>query len=218
MRKLKALIGSWDRRALIFQAAGAAIGFITMALVRFLAPTSVREIGAISIAIILVMLLLMKLRPLVKRTLPIPRVKHTVEMSLIEIINEFTYTGYRVEAMTENTVILVRFSMKHLILGVLLLTGLFWIPFAPLASTGDVTEELATAAVLIPLFSFIVVYMYTITGYGYDRITFNQREQDGPSTCVTSINAFLPSRVDLAIVSTEDHGDEEWYRAHPDRL
>ena len=26
--------------------------------------------------------------------------KHTIEMSLIEIINEFTYTGYRVEAMT----------------------------------------------------------------------------------------------------------------------
>ena len=218
MRQLKALIGSWDRRALIFTAVGAVIGIITGVLGRFLAPTGVREIGTISIAIIVGMLLLMRLRPLANQVLPIPRVKHTVKMSLIEIIDEFTYTGYKVEAMTENTVTFVRLSMKHLILGVLLLTGLFWIPFALLAATDDASEELSTLAFLIPLFSFVVVYMYTIAGHGYDRITFNQKEQNGPSTCVTFINAFLPSRVDLAIVSTEDHGDEAWYRDHPDRL
>ena len=194
MRKLKAHIGSWDRRALIFNAAGFATGIITVAVVKFFAPTSIQEIGAISLLTIFGVLLLIRLRPLVKRTLPIPRVKYTVEMSLLEIINEFTYTGYRVEAMTENTVVLVRFSMKNLIIGFLIMTGLFWIPFA-LWVAKDAAEELAVAAFLIPLFSFFMVYMHNIAGYGYDRITFHQ-EQDDLSTCITFRNSFLPSRVD----------------------
>ena len=212
MRKLKARIGSWDWRVLMLTAAGFVTGLIPVAVVYFYKPTSVQDFGMVGIASSFSLLLLIRLRRLMKRPLPISRVKHTIEMSLIEIINEFAYTGYRVEAMTENTVVLVRFSYKHLILGALLLAGLGVISVAILAENSN------AAAIIISVFSFMVVYVYTIVGYGYDRIVFNQREQDGPTTCVTFVNAFLPSRVDLAIVSTEDHGDKEWYRAHPNRL
>ena len=218
MRRLKSFVGSWDWRAIVSTTTGLAAGLILVALINYLEPTSVQDFGVIGIAGSLLLVLSMGLRRLVKRPLPISRVKHTVEMSLIDIMDEFTYTGYRVEAMTENTVVLVRFSINHLILGALLLSGLCWIPLALIMANDDAANELAVVAIFVAIFSFVVVYMYSIAGYGYDRIVFNQKGQDNPATCVTFANAFLPSRVDLAIVSTEDHGDKEWYTAHPNRL
>ena len=217
MRQLKRLIGSWNRRDLIFVAVVfAAIGIYTVVPYFRSQPIILRDIGT-SIGMGVVFLLMLRLRKIAKRTPPPPRVKYTVSMALIEIVNEFVYTGYRVEAMTEDTVVLVRFSIRDLIGSalIIILMPLVWI----MASQSiDSPQALATTAVLISLLSLYMVYMYTIAGYGYDRITFHQRSKSAPSTCVTFVNSFLPSRVKAAVESEDDHGDEAWYKDELDRL
>ena len=220
MSKFKAMVGSWPWRRIIFVASGAIGGFGIAALVRYLAPLDGRDIGYVAAAVLLVPTLSFRLvRSLTGGVLPVGRVKHTVEMPLIEVINEFTDCGYRVEAMTDNVVVLVRFSFRHLWLGLPLFVGISVIPAVVAALLeGANTNDVAVIAIAVPVYAFMVVYMYTIVGFGYDRIVFHQETSSGPSHCITTKNAFLPSRVDLAISCSEDHRDEDWYRSHPDRL
>lgn len=208
MRKVKRLLGSWNRTDFVFVAIGwAAIGIYTATPLLRSQPVTIREIG-VGVGFGVYMLLAFRLAKLARRTLPTPRVKYTVSMSLIEILNEFTYTGYKVEAMTEDTVVLVRFSLKHLIAFPLLIIALL----IGVALLLDSPEAISAAAIPVSLVSLFFAYFYTIAGYGYDRITFHQRSDSDTSTCLTVVNAFLPSRVRAAVISTDDHGDEAWYR------
>ena len=183
-----------------------------------LAPTGVQRLVVAGAVTLSGTWLVLALRPLVRRVLPPHRTKRTIDMSPVEVVNEFTHVGYRVEAMTEDTVVLVRFNLKHLFLGIPLLMAL-WYVSADLSTSEKVDTQVQTAvAIIVPVVSLLVAFMYTIAGYGYDRLVFHQEERGGPSTCVARADAFLPSRVDLATISTEDHGDDDWYRTHPDRL
>ena len=214
MRQLKQLFGSWNRRDFTF------VILLLMGLAIYISVTyfrsqsiTIREIGT-SLGTFVLLLLVMRLHKLARRTPPTPRVKYTVSMPLIEIIDEFTYTGYRVEAMTENTVVLVRFSIKL----VILFLPLFLLLFIPFLLLSNSPQELSIVSFPVSIVSFSTVYLFAIAGYGYDRITFHQRFKDGPSTCVTSISSFLPSRVRASLVSTADHGDEAWYKCELDQL
>ena len=200
MRWLKLFLGAWNRRDLVFVAL-VLIAVIAYTVLSYSRSQPVSIPGVVTLGVL--PLLVLRLFKLARRTPPTPRVKHVVSMSLIEIVNEFIYTGYRVEAMTENTVVLVRFSIRHLVVSTFLVAPL-WIVVIFLSF--DSPKALAPTTVLLPLLSLFVVYMYTIAGYGYDRIAFHQQFKDGPSTCVTFINSFLPSRVRAAVKSTSDHG------------
>ena len=197
MRQVKQLLGSWNRIdfALVILLL---IGLVTYMTVTYFRSHSITmgEIGT-SLGVFVLFLLVMRLHKLARRTLPTPRVKYSVSMPLIEIIDEFTYTGYRIEAMTENTVVLVRFSLRLVILFV----PLFLLILIPSILLSDSPEELSLVSFPVSIASFGAVYLFTIAGYGYDRITFHQRFKDGPSTCVASIRSFLPSRVRASLVS-----------------
>ena len=150
-----------------------------------------------------------------RRVRPPGRVKYTVNMSLSQIVDEFVYIGFRVEALTESTAVFVRINMSLLRGNVLLIAALFWVPFGIYIASENPAEELALLAFLIPAFSFFLVFMFTIAGFGYDRVVVHQVALGGPSTCLVSTKSVLPSRVYEAKISTEDHGDEAWYRDHP---
>ena len=214
MKWVKLLFGTWNR------ADFAVFGLILVPVSIFIGinywnaqPITIHEIGS-SAAVVMFGLLYIRTSKIARRTPPPNRAKFVVSMPLYEITSEFVYTGYKIEALTENTVVFVRFSIKYLFLFGPLMT-LVWVPIILLK---DSPESTAFAALTLSFLSFAVVYLFAIAGYGYDRIVFHQHTADGPSTSVTPVRSFLPSRVRAAVIATHDHGDEAWYKPDLDRL
>ena len=126
MRQFKIILGSWNRRDFVVVAVlWAGIGILTVVFHFHYRPVTMRDVGT-SIGLGVLILLMMRLAKHARQTRPTPRVKYTVLMSLIDIVNEFTYTGYRVEAMTEDTVVLVRLSSWHFIVAGSLMFPVTW--------------------------------------------------------------------------------------------
>ena len=214
MNRLKSLIGSWDLRDLIFVLAVALVATSYLVYLRLRSqPITMTDIGA-SIGIVLVFLLFIRLRKAAKKALPTPRVKYTISLPVAAIMTEFVHLGYRVEAMTEDTVVLVRFKLRLAILSAFLI-----LPVTLLIVLSRETPEAQTqAGLLIAALSFLAVYMFNIAGYGYDRIAFHQQGDTDTSSCVIPINLPLPSRVWMRVVAKEDYGDHDWYRKYPEFL
>ena len=215
MHKVRDKLRSVDWRDVIMNVAGLSNLVLIGAMVYFLVPLSGEEITLIALVSAGYTLFLWRLRPLVRRVRRPGRVKYTVNMSLSQIVDEFVYIGFRVEAMTESTAVFMRINMSILRGNVLLIAALFWIPFGIYIASENPADELALLAFLIPAFSFVLVFTFTIAGFGYDRVVVHQVAPGGPSSCLVSKRSVLPSRVYEAKTSTEDHGDEAWYRDHP---
>ena len=146
--------------------------------------------------------------------LPTARVRRTIAMPIRDIMDEFIYVGYRIEALNEDTVVLVRFSLRHAFGFMAIILAVWLVAFLAF----DLQELQGPLSLLIAVGSFTAVYFYTIAGYGYERISFHQQGHSESSTCLVFVNAFMPSRVRAGIVSTDDHGDEAWYRKNPNWL
>ena len=82
MHRLKNSVRSWDWRRLIFMAAGAATFTTTLALAYFLTESTSEQIAIICAGSSLGLLLTMRLRPLAKRALPVPRERRSINMTL----------------------------------------------------------------------------------------------------------------------------------------
>ena len=214
MDGLKRLVGSWNLRDLLFVLAVFAIAVSYPTVLHFgFRKITIADIGG-SIAVFALFVLWIRLRKAAKARLPTPRVKYTVSLPIAEVMNEFIQLGYRVEALSDSTIVLVRLKLGHLMLGAYLFS-----PVVAFAFISWITpENQALAALFFAIISFAVVYIYTIVGYGFDRIAFHKGVAASQSTCVTSVRSFLPSRVRAMIVTTEDHGDEAWYVRHPEYL
>ena len=141
-----------------------------------------------------------------RRTPPPVRDRLIVALDLSEIISEHIYLGFRVEAMTDNIVVLVRIRMRALWFLLFLLIFVLVSPIVAVTSPGKISAMTGgdtIAALFLGVISFAVLSFFTIAGYGYERHVFQRAGNANESMTIHERGTFLASRVRLETTSKE---------------
>ena len=159
--------------------------------------------GAIAFGFVYVALLL-----LARRTPPPSRHRLVISMELVDVMYEYVYLGYKVEALTDDVVVLVRIRIGSLLFLISLvmfgfLGQIIWLDWPTAINRSDETSGVI-ALFMSPISLFVVAY-FVIAGYGYNRLVFRRTNNPGETAAVVERASFLPSRIRCSTVSMEEY-------------
>lgn len=165
------------------------------------------SIGAAALGVILATLMV-----LANRTPPLARNRKVISMDLDDVIYEYVHLGYKVEAMTNNTVVLVRIRIPALLFLIFLAIITPTLVFFRLVAMKSAPETYGLAALFLSMISLFAVAFFVIAGYGYDRLVFHRANNPSKTTVVLDIKSFLPSRIRRSVEFKKEYPLDEHHR------
>ena len=154
------------------------------------------SIGAAAGGVILVTLLL-----LARRILPPARNRIIISMVLEDVIYEYVYLGYKVEAMTDNAVVLVRIRIVALVFLIFLAIIAPTLVFFRLVAMKVEPESYGLAALFLSMVSLFAVAFFVIAGYGFHRLVYFRTSNPGETAGVADSTSSLPHRIKCSITA-----------------